>query len=97
MDGMAVGSPPAKLTAAAFLPLSKTAPALKLLPWRPSAGVETNMELLFAYFDPGSGSLLVQALVGGAAGLVVFARYWWDRAALIRQGPGAANESNAKA
>jgi hypothetical protein len=34
--------------------------------------------MIFAYFDPGSGSLLVQAIVGGLAGLVVFARYLWN-------------------
>lgn len=33
---------------------------------------------LFAYFDPGSGSLLLQAIVGGTAGLLVFAKYLWD-------------------
>ncbi|MFN0054621.1 MAG: hypothetical protein ACKV0T_20815 [Planctomycetales bacterium] len=33
---------------------------------------------VLAYFDPGSGSLLLQALVGGSAGLVVFAKYLWD-------------------
>jgi hypothetical protein len=37
----------------------------------------TPFEIL-AYFDPGAGSLLVQALVGGAAGLLVFAKYLWD-------------------
>ena len=34
--------------------------------------------MVFAYFDPGAGSLLMQALVGGAAGLLVFGRYVWD-------------------
>jgi hypothetical protein len=33
---------------------------------------------LLGYFDPGAGSLLLQALVGGAAGLMVFARFLWD-------------------
>lgn len=33
-----------------------------------------------AYFDPGSGSLLLQAIVGGSAGLLVFAKYIWDSA-----------------
>lgn len=33
---------------------------------------------LLAYFDPGSGSLLLQVLVGGGAGLLVFGRYLWD-------------------
>ena len=30
---------------------------------------------LFAYLDPGAGSLLLQALVGGFAGLIVCARH----------------------
>jgi hypothetical protein len=34
---------------------------------------------LLAYFDPGSGSLLAQLLVGGLAGGFVFLRYLWDR------------------
>lgn len=33
---------------------------------------------LFAYFDPGSGSMLMQALVGGTAGLWVFGKYLWN-------------------
>jgi hypothetical protein len=37
------------------------------------------MSALLAYFDPGSGSLLLQVLIGGSAGLVVFARYLWER------------------
>jgi len=38
------------------------------------------MSALLAYFDPGSGSLLLQVLVGGSAGLVVFAKYLWESA-----------------
>lgn len=34
--------------------------------------------MLFAYLDPGSGSLLLQALVGGSAGVMVLARYVWQ-------------------
>ncbi|MDB5338725.1 MAG: hypothetical protein JWN70_4344 [Planctomycetaceae bacterium] len=41
----------------------------------------TVMSPLLAYFDPGSGSLVLQAVVGGAAGLVVFAKYLWTTAA----------------
>lgn len=41
------------------------------------------MAYLLAYFDPGSGSLVVQALVGGTAGLLVFGKYLWD-SALVR-------------
>jgi hypothetical protein len=32
-----------------------------------------------AYLDAGSGSLIVQALVGGAAGVAVAARLYWRR------------------
>lgn len=31
-----------------------------------------------AYFDPGAGSLLLQALVGGGAGVLVLGRYLWN-------------------
>ncbi|MEZ6055406.1 MAG: hypothetical protein R3C01_01755 [Planctomycetaceae bacterium] len=34
---------------------------------------------LLAYLDPGSGSLLLQALVGGGAGLMVFFRHMWQK------------------
>ncbi|GDX94330.1 hypothetical protein LBMAG46_43400 [Planctomycetia bacterium] len=30
-----------------------------------------------SYLDPGAGSLLIQALVGGAAGLLVAVRHIW--------------------
>lgn len=33
---------------------------------------------VLGYFDPGNGSLLMQALVGGAAGLLVAGRYLWE-------------------
>ncbi len=33
--------------------------------------------LLFSYLDPGAGSLLMQAIVGGAAGLLVALRHFW--------------------
>jgi hypothetical protein len=34
---------------------------------------------LFAYIDPGSGSFLLQALVGGVAAAIVLARAYWQR------------------
>ena len=37
-----------------------------------------HSQLILAYFDPGAGSLLLQALVGGGAGFLVFARYAWN-------------------
>jgi hypothetical protein len=49
------------------------------------------MSLILAYFDPGSGSLLVQALAGGTAGLLVFGKYVWDAvSAKLRDGNGQA-------
>ena len=35
--------------------------------------------MIFAYIDPGSGSFLLQALVGGVAALLVLARAYWRR------------------
>ena len=32
-----------------------------------------------AYIDPGSGSMLLQLLLGGVAGLVVLAKLYWHR------------------
>jgi hypothetical protein len=34
---------------------------------------------LVAYLDPGSGSLLLQALVGGVASAAVVAKLYWRR------------------
>jgi hypothetical protein len=36
------------------------------------------MNALLAYFDPGSGSMLLQIILGGGAGVVVFGKYLWD-------------------
>lgn len=36
-----------------------------------------SVELVLAYFDPGSGSLVLQSLVGGTAGFMVFGKYLW--------------------
>jgi hypothetical protein len=36
------------------------------------------MGTMLAYFDPGSGSILVQVVSGGLAGLAVFAKYLWN-------------------
>jgi hypothetical protein len=46
-----------------------------------------NPHEILAYFDPGSGSLLVQALVGGAAGLLVFGKFVWEWASNLLRGP----------
>jgi hypothetical protein len=43
-----------------------------LLVWASEARVD-------AYLDPGSGSMLVQLLLGGVAGVAVIARLGWQR------------------
>ena len=34
---------------------------------------------LLAYLDPGSGSVILQAILGGAAALAVTGKLWWSR------------------
>jgi hypothetical protein len=34
---------------------------------------------VFAYLDPGTGSMLVQLLVGGLAAVAVTAKFYWRR------------------
>jgi len=38
---------------------------------------DTMSHIVFAYLDPGTGSMLLQAIVGGSAGLLVFIRHLW--------------------
>jgi hypothetical protein len=33
----------------------------------------------YAYVDPGSGAMLTQLLLGGAAGVIVLLRVYWNR------------------
>ncbi|MDX6698852.1 MAG: hypothetical protein QOE65_2249 [Solirubrobacteraceae bacterium] len=35
--------------------------------------------MFFGYLDPGSGSVILQAIVGGFAALAVTAKLWWRR------------------
>ena len=35
--------------------------------------------MIFGYLDPGSGSVILQAIVGGAAALAVTGKLWWRR------------------
>jgi hypothetical protein len=37
------------------------------------------MGALLSYLDPGSGSLLLQALVGGVAAVAVAGKFYWRR------------------
>lgn len=34
---------------------------------------------IFAYLDPGSGSMLLQLLIGGVAAIGVTAKFYWRR------------------
>ena len=34
---------------------------------------------VYAYLDPGSGSMLLQLLLGGVAGIVMIAKLYWAR------------------
>ena len=38
-----------------------------------------TMETAWAYLDPGTGSLIVQSLIAGAAGAMVVGRLYWDK------------------
>ncbi|CAN5801606.1 MAG: hypothetical protein LC739_11560 [Actinobacteria bacterium] len=49
--------------------------------------------MIFAYIDPGTGSLLVQALLGGIAGLAVYLKTTGRR--LFRRTPKVETETPA--
>ena len=46
---------------------------LLVLPWL------TAPKTAFAYLDPGTGSILLQIIIGGVAGLGVVAKLYWHR------------------
>jgi hypothetical protein len=37
------------------------------------------MRFVVGYLDPGSGSMIMQALAGGLAGVAVFGKLYWRR------------------
>jgi len=39
----------------------------------------TQISPAYAYLDPGTGSLLLQGLLGGIAGAAVFIRMYWHK------------------
>lgn len=51
--------------------------------------------MIFGYLDAGSGSLLLQALVGGIAGLAVAFKAWKSRFSLARQRSKDVGEGSA--
>ncbi len=56
------------------------------------------MESHLAYLDAGSGSLIVQALVAGTAGVVVAAKLYWRRLTSVfrRKTPAEASAAPAE-
>ncbi len=44
---------------------------------RPEGVISVNYTFVVAYLDPGTGSMLLQAIVGGSAGLLVLCRHLW--------------------
>jgi hypothetical protein len=44
------------------------------------------MELIFAYLDPGSGSLIIQAVIAGLVALPIFFRHQIARAVRVFRG-----------
>ncbi len=54
------------------------------------------MAAILAYLDAGSGSMIVQLLLGGAAALIVAVKLWWQRILrLLRLRPQESRESEA--
>jgi hypothetical protein len=53
----------------------------------------------FGYLDPGTGSLILQSIVGGVAAAVVFGKFWWRRILefLHLREPASPEESTAPA
>ena len=55
------------------------------------------MEPLFAYIDPGSGSLLIQAVIAGLVAIPIFFRHQITRAVRAVRGGSEATSSTATA
>ena len=58
-----------------------------------AARPEEELLIIFAYLDPGSGALILQALLGGMAGVAVAARAWKAR---LRGRSAASKEPQAE-
>jgi hypothetical protein len=81
----------------------------KRMPWRRIRQAAAMTALLalglpiapaHAYLDPGTGSILLQALLGGAAGAAVIARLYWHKIAtalgIKRKSPEPKDEASAR-
>jgi hypothetical protein len=49
----------------------------------------------FAYLDPGSGSMIVQLLLGGVAGVAVLIRLYWHRLLVLIRLKDSKNDGTA--
>jgi hypothetical protein len=55
------------------------------------------MEIVFAYIDPGSGSLVIQAVIAGLVAIPIFFRHQISRAVRsLRGGEDSAGEGQAR-
>jgi hypothetical protein len=53
--------------------------------------------ILIAYLDPGTGSVILQAILGGVAALAVTAKLWWRRfVSIFRREPRTDAQSDAE-
>jgi hypothetical protein len=52
------------------------------------------MRQVFAYLDPGTGSMVLQVIVGGVAAIGVAGRYYWRR--ITGRGGAAPQDENAE-
>lgn len=65
--------------------------ALSLAAWTASIVLLLGVRPAHAYLDPGNGSMLLQLLLGGVAGLAVMGRLAWQRiVSFFRPGPSPA-------
>jgi hypothetical protein len=54
--------------------------------------ISNPFTIAHAYLDPGSGSMLLQLLLGGVTGVVVIVKLYWERVKSIfhrRDSPGS--------
>ena len=53
--------------------------------------------ILIAYLDPGTGSVILQAILGGVAGLALTAKLWWGRVvSIFRRDPQTDPQTDAE-
>ena len=58
------------------------------------AAADADVLPVEAYLDPGSGSMLLQVLLGGFAGIAVIAKLYWNRVTSLFNRKGAPKDSD---